>query len=362
MGNLKTFSQFNEETTKTLVFTFGRFNPPTTGHQKLLDKVASIAGRDTYRVYVSQSEDPKKNPLSYEDKIKFLRKMFPKYARSIILNKSIRNALEVATSAYDEGFTRLVMVVGSDRIPEFQKILTKYEDVKGTHGYYKFPDGISIVSAGERDPDAEGVEGMSASKMRAAASAGDLKTFSKGLPSGFSDSIDLFNAVRVGMGLKELSEFRQHTQLPSLSETRDRFARGEILEIGERVKLSKTNEKGIIEARGPNYVLVRVSEEFSRKAWITDVVSLREGWATDAFKRVAIDQFKGKKVKGIRFIDDTDTGGETFDITSPAKIKAALDSLDGIGEKYLSSFEVFKNPNDQIVFKQIDWTPRFSIP
>jgi hypothetical protein len=361
MVNLKTFSQFNEETTKTLVFTFGRFNPPTIGHQKLLDKVSAIAGRDTYRIYVSQSVDSKKNPLSYDDKIKFLRKMFTKYARSIILDKSIHNALEAAVSAYDEGFTRLVMVVGSDRIPEFQKILKKYEGVKGTHGYYRFDDGISVVSAGERDPDADGVEGMSASKMRSAASSGDLKTFSKGLPSGFGDSIELFNAVRVGMGLEELREFRQHTQLPSLSENRDRFARGEILKIGEPVKLTKTGEKGIIEAHGPNHLVVRISEEVTRKVWITDVISLREGWATDLFKKIAVERFNGKKVKGIRYIDDRDVGGEDMEILSSAKVKMALDSLDGIGEKYAKSFEVFKNPNDQIVFKQISWTPNFSL-
>jgi hypothetical protein len=361
MGHLKTFSQFNEETTKTLVFTFGRFNPPTIGHGKLLDKVASLSKNDTFRIFVSQTQDSKKNPLSYEEKVKFLRKMFPKYARGIILDKSIRNALEVAASAHSEGFTRLVMVVGSDRISEFQKILSRYEGIKGAHGFYKFADGISVISAGDRDPDAEGVEGMSASKMRNAAASGDLKLFSKGLPSGFGDSIGLFNAVRSGMGISPIKEFRQHTQLPPLSKVRDRYVRGEILLLGERVKLSKTGEKGLIEARGPNHILVRVSESIVRKSWITDVVSLKEGWATDAFKRIALERFVGKKVKGIRYIDDRGSGGEDFEILSPAAVKSALDSMDALGDKYASAFEVFKNPNEQIVFKQIRWAPNFSL-
>ena len=113
------FSQFLVEEEKTVFFTFGRMNPPTIGHGKLLDKLASKSGRNPYRIYLSQSQDKRKNPLHYKDKIKHVRKMFPKHARSVMINPKIRTAIEVLTSLYNEGFKRVVMIVGSDRVNEF---------------------------------------------------------------------------------------------------------------------------------------------------------------------------------------------------------------------------------------------------
>ncbi len=157
-----------------IVFAFGRFNPPTTGHEKLISKVAQVSGSSPYRIYPSFSQNPKKDPLPHTLKVAYMRKMFPKHARSIVADKDAKTAINVAVKLYDEGFRDLVMVAGSDRVKEFSSLLKTYNGVEGKrHGFYKF-DRIDVVSAGERDPDAEGVEGMSASKMRAAAVDGDF--------------------------------------------------------------------------------------------------------------------------------------------------------------------------------------------
>ena len=177
---MKSFKQFSEENEKPLVITFGRFNPPTVGHGKLFKKVASIAKGNDYRIHASQSSDPKKNPLSYKDKIKFLRKMFPEHGRSFILDPTIRNIFDAASKAHEDGYNKLIVVVGSDRVGEFKQTLVKYNAKEGRHGFYDFKYGIEIKSAGARDPDSDdAVEAMSASKMRAAAADNDLKTFFK---------------------------------------------------------------------------------------------------------------------------------------------------------------------------------------
>src|SRR5210317_140949 len=212
---IPSFKSYLVEEERLVYFTFGRMNPPTIGHEKLLNKLAANArGSFPYRVYLSQSQDPKKNPLDYKAKVKYARKMFPKHARSIMMDKKIKTPFDVMTKLYDEGFRKVVMVVGSDRVNEFEVRLKKYNGKKGGHGFYNFKD-IYVISAGERDPDADGAEGMSASKMRSAASENDFPTFAQGLPKSISnsDSKALFNSVRKGLGLKEEKSFKRHLEL-----------------------------------------------------------------------------------------------------------------------------------------------------
>jgi len=265
------FRQYLVEEERVVYFSFGRMNPPTIGHGKLLDKLASSAGRNPYRMYVSQSVDAKKNPLDYRSKVKFIRKMFPKHARNVLLNNKIKNAMEVASSLYDEGFRKIVMVVGSDRIREFDVLLNKYNGQKGRHGFYNFMD-IKVISAGDRDPDAEGATGMSASKMRAAASDNDFTAFSQGLPKNFSnaDSKALFNSVRKGMGLKEEKEFKKHIQLEPVSEIRENYIDGKLYEEGDEVVILETGQVGKIKRLGANYVIIEAEENIYRK-WLDDV-------------------------------------------------------------------------------------------
>ena len=198
-----------EEKGDTAIFTFGRFNPPTVGHEKLVVAVANVARREggEYFVYPSRSQDSKKNPLSQKQKIQYMKKMFPKH-RTNIISSTGNNALEIASELHDEGYTNLVMVVGSDRVKDFKSLLDRYNgDEDKAHGFYDF-DSIKVVSAGERDPDAEGVEGMSASKMRQSAVEGDYKTFRKGTPPSLNDKDTklMFNDIRKGMRLQVVKE------------------------------------------------------------------------------------------------------------------------------------------------------------
>ena len=198
---MKKFRELTEAN-NTIVFGFGRFNPPTTGHEKLIKKVASVAGSNPWRVFPSHTQNPKKDPLPQALKTAYMRKMFKKYAKNIVVSKA-RNAIEIAVELYNQGYKNLIMVAGADRVKGFDTMLNQYNGVEGKgHGYYKF-DSIKIVSAGERDPDSEGVEGMSASKMRAAAVDGDKDSFLKGVPSDFKDGEKLYRDVRKYMGIRE---------------------------------------------------------------------------------------------------------------------------------------------------------------
>jgi hypothetical protein len=293
------FKQYLVEEERTVYFSFGRMNPPTIGHAKLLDKLASTAGRNPYRMYLSQSQDSNKNPLTYKDKVKFVRKMLPRHARNIMMTKDIKTIFDIAVKLYNEGFRKVVMVAGSDRITEFDVLLSKYNGKKGRHGLYNFAD-IKVVSAGDRDPDADGAEGMSASKMRAAAKANDFTAFGQGLPKGYSNanSKALFNAVRKGMGLKEATDFRNHVQLSPVSETREAYVDGELYSPMQSVVIKESGEVGVVLSLGPNYVIVETTTGKYRK-WLDDIEKINEEykyeWGTDASTKHAKKMTPGQK-------------------------------------------------------------------
>lgn len=188
-----------------VVFTFGRFNPPTIGHEKLLDKVYAVASKEgaDFLVFPSHSQNPKKDPLDFRSKVKFMKKMFPKYSKNIMSNNKVKTAFNAVSLIHELGYKQAIMVVGGDRVSEFDNVLNKYNGVEGRHGFYEFEGGVKIVSAGERDPDAEGVSGMSASKMRAAAAANDYDSFKNGLPSKFRGGELLFKMLRKAMKVED---------------------------------------------------------------------------------------------------------------------------------------------------------------
>ena len=199
---MKTLKRFiSEAKNRPVVFAFGRFNPPTTGHAKLVDvlnRLAKKVGGDAM-VFTSHSNDKKKNPLNHKQKVNYLRKFFGKKVK--VPDVSARTVFEIANALYSQGYRSIYMVAGSDRIREFDALLKKYNGTKARHGFYKF-DEIQIVSAGERDPDSDDVSGMSASKMRAAAEQGDFDTFKQGVANKqFADK--LYKDVRKGMGINE---------------------------------------------------------------------------------------------------------------------------------------------------------------
>ena len=259
MLNLKSFTQYVNEGTKDVTIAWGRFNPPTIGHEKLLTAVAKTARGSAYKIYASQSADPKKNPLQYKDKIKYMRKMFPKHSRNIMISSKIRTIMELLSSLYDQGFNKVTIVAGSDRVAEYETLANKYNKTKGRHGFYNFDGGINVVSAGVRDPDAEGATGMSASKMRAAAADNDFQTFSKGLPSGFREGQKLFNDVRKGMNLKESYKYRQHIELEKVSDEREEYIEGSLYDEGDLVVIKETQEIGNVLQLGTNYLLIETS-------------------------------------------------------------------------------------------------------
>jgi hypothetical protein len=266
----KSFSEYLTEETKEVVFTFGRFNPPTNGHEKLISKVASLAKGNNYRIYASKSQDPKKNPLDFNTKIKYMRKMFPKHGRNIMSDKDVRNALDILVKLYDQGFTKVTMVVGSDRVNEFSALTNKYNGVSSRHGMYNFQDGVNVVSAGERDPDSDDVSGMSASKMRAAAASNDYSSFAKGLPSSFKDGKGLFDNLRKAMGIKEAAEYKNHVQLEPVSELREAYIKQRIFEEGEQVVITDKGIVGTITKLGANYLVVESKGETWR-CWLDQV-------------------------------------------------------------------------------------------
>ena len=179
-----------------VVVAWGRFNPPTIGHQKLIEAVAKIAKGDDYFIYPTHTNKKPKDPLPSDRKVEYMKKMFPTHASHIIYNKDINTIIKLLQE-YQGTYTDLTLVAGSDRIPSYKALLDKYNGVEYTYR------NLDVVSAGERDPDADGASGMSASKMRAAAKDGDFKSFRKGIADTLDDNekMQLMMEVREGMGL-----------------------------------------------------------------------------------------------------------------------------------------------------------------
>jgi len=292
------FKQYLVEEEREVFFTFGRMNPPTIGHGKVMNALSTKSGKNPYKVYLSQSQDARKNPLSYDSKVKHTRKMFPKHSRSVILDKKLSNVFEVATSLYDQGFNRITMVVGSDRVTEFETLLAKYNGTKARHGFYNF-ERITVVSAGARDPDSSGVEGMSASKQRENAKENNFTAFSQGIPNSMSnpDVKKLFNDVRRGMGLKESSRFKNHVELKKVSDLREKYVEGGLFEEGDRVVIKSTMKEGHVHRLGANYVIVALDEGRVSRQWLDQVEKTQQTVEEDTQTDIAnfIDRITGTK-------------------------------------------------------------------
>lgn len=212
-----------EDRDNQVTFVFGRLNPPTIGHKQLLDTAAKQGGE--YKIFVSQSQDPKKNPLDYDTKIKFIKAMFPEHAGNVIQDRALNTVVKVASWLYDQGYRKATFVAGSDRLEEMKKLLDQYNGVEGkSHGFYKF-DQLNFVSSGEREDGAEGVAGISASGAREAAANDDFEAFQAATGAG-KLAKQLYDAVREGMNAnksvaanrktKELAETQLNEALPLL--------------------------------------------------------------------------------------------------------------------------------------------------
>jgi hypothetical protein len=187
------------EEPRTAVMAFGRMNPPTIGHKKLVDKIKSYNG-DHY-VFLSQSQKPKTDPLDFTEKLRYAKFFFPGVT---IGHPEVKTIIQALSKISSLGYKNLIYVAGSDRVQAFEELINKYNNQPDKSGNIAYAfDNIQVVSAGERDPDADGAEGMSASKMRQAAADGDMESFKQGVPQPeLAD--EMFKAVRKGMGLMEL--------------------------------------------------------------------------------------------------------------------------------------------------------------
>lgn len=268
---IKNFSQYLVEEEREVYFTFGRMNPPTIGHGKVMDTLATESKKYDYKVYLSQSNNPQKDPLPYNEKIKHVRKMFPKHARQVIMDNTVKNVFDVATKLYEQGYTKINMVVSENRIREFEVLLNKYNGTKARHGFYNFRN-INVISAGEYDPDATGIEGILESRQVENASRNDFVTFSQSVPKSMSnqDARKLFNDVRKGMGLKEEYDFKNHIELQSVSETREQYVHGDLFQVGDTVVIKESEEIGVVSVLGANYVIVESNGRKLRK-WLDSV-------------------------------------------------------------------------------------------
>jgi hypothetical protein len=192
--------QLFEAETKHVTFCFGRMNPPTIGHKQVLDTMKSQGGE--MKIFVSQSQDKKKNPLDYATKIKFIKEMFPQYAKDVVENAALNTIGKVASYLHEQGYNAATFVAGSDRLEDMKNLLTQYNGVEGkAHGFYKF-DVIDFASSGDREDGAEGVAGVSASGARSAAANNDFEGFQEATGAG-ELAKPLFAAVRKGMGISE---------------------------------------------------------------------------------------------------------------------------------------------------------------
>jgi len=258
-----------EKTKGTLTVAFGRFNPPHLGHLQLMDTAALSADAEgsDYMIIPSRSQDPKKNPLDPDTKVSIMRSMFPQHSERISNDTSTRTIFDVLKKAHNDGYTNVRIVGGADRVKEFDKLANNYNG-----NLYAF-DNIEVVSAGDRDPDSEGVEGLSASRMRLAAAEGDFKTFRAGMPPEMrpKDVRAIFDTVRMSMGINEEWGIWEMAPKFDYQTLRENYVNKVIYKIGEVVENLNTGLVGKIIRRGTNYLICVTEDNIMFKSWIKDV-------------------------------------------------------------------------------------------
>ncbi len=257
----------------TLTLAFGRFNPPTVGHEKLLQAASKAAAGGDLKIYPSRTVDNKKNPIDPDMKVSYMRKMFPDYEEQIINDPDMKTIFDVLTTAAEDGYLNVNIIVGADRQSEFENLAQKYNG-----DLYDF-DLIRVISAGIRDADAEGVEGMSASKMRKAVADDDYEAFRKGTPSSLDDgdTTALFNAVRSGMKKKEKKGVKESIDLWEIAPRddqrglRENYIKKKIFNVGDLVESLNTGLVGRIIRRGTSYLICVTENNIMFKSWIKDL-------------------------------------------------------------------------------------------
>ena len=300
-----------EKTKGTLTVAFGRFNPPTTGHEKLLDTVASSSDEGDYIIVPSRSQDKKKNPLDPDTKVEIMRQMYPKHSERIVNDPANRTIFDVLKKAHMDGYAGVRIIGGGDRVKEFENLSGNYNGK-----LYQF-DNLEVKSAGDRDPDAEGTEGMSASKQRKAAAEGDFVSFRQGVPKSMDDKAakQLYKTLRAAMQIKEGWSLWQIAPKFDWKNLRENFIKERVYKVGDVVENLNTGLVGKIIRRGTNYLICVTEDKIMFKSWIKDVTeSITNSDApsgvpadqrlvgTDAFRKYTETMVPGSKW-GMQFIN-----------------------------------------------------------
>ena len=262
-----------EKTKGTLTVAFGRFNPPTTGHEKLLNTVASSSDDGDYVIVPSRTQDKKKNPLDPDTKVSVMRQMFPQHSEKIVNDPANKTIFDVLKKAHMDGYENVRIIGGADRVKEFEKLTNNYNGK-----LYQFGN-VEVRSAGERDPDAEdNVTGMSASKQRKAAAEGDFKTFAKGVPSTMNQkqAKELYDMIRSGMNIKEGWNLWEIAPKFDWKNLRENYVAERIFQIGQLVENLNTGLVGRIIRRGTNYLICVTEDNIMFKSWIKDMMEYTE--------------------------------------------------------------------------------------
>ena len=260
------------KTKGTLTLAFGRFNPPHAGHLQLMDVAAQSAeaeGSD-YIIVPSRTQDKKKNPLDADTKISMMRSMFPQHSERIMNDPGNRSIFDVLKRAHNDGYANVRIVAGQDRVKEFDKLSQSYNGA-----LYQF-DGLEVISSGDRDPDSDGVEGLSSSRMRLAAMEGDFKTFRSGLPEDIprKQAMALFDTVRQGMGVDQVDECWNIWEIAPKEDPqnlREAYITKQVFNIGDLVENLNNGLIGRIIRRGANHLICVTEDKIMFKSWIKDV-------------------------------------------------------------------------------------------
>lgn len=258
---------------KPITFTFGRFQGVHKGHEKLINKVAGIAGDGEYRIYPSHSQDNKKNPYDIDSKVSLMQQLFPDHADAIQNDsENGRNIFDILKNLHAQGYSDVNLVVGADRLKQFQDMVNKYNGK-----LYNF-NSINLHSAGERSDDSEDVEGLSASKMRKAAAEGDFKKFKSGLPGHVEDedAQSIFDDLRKRMGIKEGFEYWDICPRLYPQELREEYIQGNVYKLNEKVCNMNSGIHGRIISRGPTYVIILDENNDIHRTWIKDLSYSKE--------------------------------------------------------------------------------------
>ena len=264
----------------TLTIGFGRFNPPHAGHGQLMDIAAQSAQSEMdndpelesdYIIVPSRTNDPKKNPLDADGKVEAMRNLFPDHSSKIVNDPNHRTIFDVLKKAHNDGYTNVRLVVGADRQKEFDKLTNNYNGLK-----YDF-DQVEVRSAGDRDPDGDGLEGMSASKQRKYAAENDFENFLKGVPTAMNKKMakDLFNNIRGGMNIKEGWNLWEIAPRFDWKHLRELFIGKKIYQVGDLVENLNTGLVGRIIRRGANHLICVTEDKIMFKSWIKDVTEAK---------------------------------------------------------------------------------------